>query len=156
MDDCAPTVEDMQHAKCFASLIRLDRAYGIQQWGRLYRWAERTVSSGAEGGLDSLFHSLVRDLFLHAVFKNSNWYLAPRAWTFFTAYSDLMVSCNMVTDVDYLLMFPNGTTRSARAAALVRHNDQQEIGEFGASFESRARLFSSTRLQISALRYQSC
>lgn len=32
--------------------------------------AERTVSSGAERGLDSLFHSLVREL-LHVVFKKA-------------------------------------------------------------------------------------
>lgn len=41
-------------------------------------------------------------------------------------------------------MFPNSTKRSARVAALARHNDQQETGEFGASFECRACLFSST------------
>lgn len=41
-------------------------------------------------------------------------------------------------------MFPNSTTRSARVAALARHNDQQETWEFGASFECRACLFSFT------------
>lgn len=57
MDDGAPTAEDMQHAKCLAF-------FDSSLWNTTVRKiAERTASSGAEGGLDSLFHSFVRERF---------------------------------------------------------------------------------------------
>lgn len=61
MDDGAPTAEDMQHAKCLAFF---DSSRRSSLWNTTVRKiAERTASSGAEGGLDSLFHSFVRERF---------------------------------------------------------------------------------------------
>lgn len=57
IDDGAPTAEDMQRV--------FDTSRSLQ-WNTVARKiAERTVSSGAEGGLDSLFSSLSKSGFLH-------------------------------------------------------------------------------------------
>lgn len=71
IDDGAPTAEDMQRV--------FDTSRSLQ-WNTVARKiAERTVSSGAEGGLDSLFSSLSKSGFLHVTLvlkkakKNGTW-----------------------------------------------------------------------------------
>lgn len=58
MDDGAPTAEDMQQCLAF-----FDTSRSLRWNTTVKKIAERTVSSGAEGGLDSLFHSFVRERF---------------------------------------------------------------------------------------------
>lgn len=81
IDDGAPTAEDMQRV--------FDTSRSLQ-WNTVARKiAERTVSSGAEGGLDSLFSSLSKGGFFTCNFSlkkgKKNWHLAKRACTLFSA-----------------------------------------------------------------------
>lgn len=61
-------MEDMQHAK---RLAFFDTSRSLLWNTTVRKIAERTVSSEAEGGLDSLFRSLLRELLLHVVFKKA-------------------------------------------------------------------------------------